>query len=185
MILLYLELLNDRRLEIISKSDGDEKFSFDEIWIVYYYKKNQMTVFDDFLYEGLKSLQILLQRALNDEIEITDENFVKGIGYEWNIISHKIANDELNTLDTTSTYELWSTTNEYANSVWLYNYKGDIYLEVSPQYKWNYSEPEDEGYTVFENFIGGYKYYDRIKIDRNRLLECQHTVNEILEHIRE
>jgi len=180
MILSKLEVIKDSIIEILN--ENDEIFLSDEIEIAYYNQEKKLVLYEDLLCEGIRSLQKITQKTLNGELEIEEKYFSKGIGYEWNIISNRIANGELDTIDITSPYTLWSTSNKYATVTWIYSFEGEIYFEVSPQYKWNYCEPEeDENFISFEEFIQNYQFYIKIKIDKDTFISWDEKANEILE----
>jgi len=186
MILSKLEVINGSNIEISSENENDEIFLFDEIEIAYCNQEKKLVLYEDFLCEGIRSLQKISQKALTGELEIDEKYFSKGMGYEWNIISNRIANDEWGTIDITSPYALWSTSNKYATATWIYSFKGEIYFEVSPQYKWNYSEPEeDENFIPFEEFVQNYQFYIKIKIDKENLISWnEKRANQILKKMK-
>ena len=99
---------------------------------------------------------------------IIDHKYVeKGIGYEWNIINNKIANDLCEKIDDTIVkYSIWSTTSKYCNETWMYNYNNKIYFEVSKNYRWNYDTPKgDDDFITFEQFKSSYKVYDIVELN--------------------
>lgn len=186
MILCKLRISEQKSIEILSQNENGDIFLFDEIKIIYHKEEENQVLFDDFLCEGMRALQNVSQKALSGELEIQEKYFEKGIGYEWNKISNRIANDEFDIVDITSPYALWSTPSGFSNSTWIYCFNGEIYLEISPQYKWNYCEPEEnELFMNFEDFKSSYQVYDRVKITREEMMLWNDMSNEIVSKMKE
>lgn len=109
---------------------------------------------NDFINEAVKQLYNLLTRAMNNELQLNKEFVDKGVGYYHNIYLH-----ELFTTDHTDIYNpaekiiVWSTPTEVGIETYIYNIDGEIYLEISPFYKWDSDYPDDENeYQTFEEY---------------------------------
>ena len=185
LTLTKLDVTDNRIIEILSENEGGNISPFDEIKVIYHLGVEQFILFNDFICEGITALQNILEKALSGELEIDEKYFERGIGYEWNKISNAIADGDFDIIDTTIKYSLWSTSDEYSTSTWMYSFNGDVYIEISPQYKWNYCDPdEDERYMPFQDFQLNYRTYDRVKVVRDQLTAWKMEVKKISKKIK-
>ena len=166
-ILEKMILSNNRYLKIISENDGKQNNFFDEIIIYYYINRKKTILFKDFLGQGIRALVNVTSKVMDNKLIIDHKYVEKGIGYEWNIINNKIANDLCEKIDDTIVkYSIWSTTSKYCNETWMYNYNNKIYFEVSKNYRWNYDTPKgDDDFITFEQFKSTYKVYDIVELN--------------------
>lgn len=100
--------------------------------------------------EGLSVFKKMLERALNDELEISLEIKNSSIGLWWNDYTHLYDDNEVKIEDLTEELWLWST--RYIQS-WLFSKKGKVYLEISPSYPWHFVEArEGEEFISYQEF---------------------------------
>jgi len=66
-------------------------------------------------------------------------------------------------------------------NTWIYNKDGNIYLEITPSYRWHFSEPEkDEDYVSYDEFIKKFKPLTIFEIDKERAREWLEVVSDLV-----
>ncbi len=101
---IYVEGLHKDHLEVF---DENEKiYAYDELIIKYINEEKEYILFKDFVITGFNLIASLFQKALANSLKINHLKFPKGIGYEWVVILHAIAEDEIEVEDRTSPYRL-------------------------------------------------------------------------------
>lgn len=173
-ILEKMILSNNRYLKILSDNNEEQNNFFDEIIIYYYIDRKKTILFKDFLGEGITALFNATSKVMKNKLRVEFKYIQKGIGYEWNIINNKIANNSCEEIDDNIIDSIWSTTNKYCNETWIYNCNNKIYFEVSKNYKWNYDTPnKEDDFITFEQFKSSYKPYDILELS----CECVEHLN--------
>lgn len=173
------EMENNRAIEFLLE-DPNEYGYFSDLTIEYHFENRKIQLFDDFVIEGIRTFKNLLQKCIDGEKALPVKYFEKGIGYQWNRIAYKIAEGDFSDEDAASSFLLWETISGIAT--WMYNYQGKIYLEISTQYKYNYSEP-DENFLSFETYLSNYEIVDRAELDLARIAMWYADINVILNNL--
>lgn len=134
-------------------------------------------LFNDSLLECINTLKRMLEKALNDELEI-DQGFNGiSIGRWWNDYTNSY-DEEIDKEDLAEKFWLWST--RYVQS-WLFNKNSKIYIEISLSYPWHFVDPlEGEDFISYEEFIDSFEPISIIEIspDQARMIieECNRLV---------
>ncbi|GIO84679.1 hypothetical protein J25TS5_16110 [Paenibacillus faecis] len=138
---------------------------------------------NDFINEAVKQLYNLLTRAMNNELQLNKEFVDKGVGYYHNIYLHELfTTDNKDIDDPAEKIIVWSTPTEVGIETYIYNIDGEIYLEISPFYKWDSDYPDDENeYQTFEEYINQHQTIDLIHIRRNVAVQWQKILRELIE----
>lgn len=180
--LVTLIIKNQRQFNF--KVDDVENYNdFSNLKVNYHFKNTEVELFDDFLIEGIRTFERVLQRCLNGKMILPQKYFERGIGYEWNIISNNIAEGDFSIENVNDPFLLWDANPNVGLATWMYNCKGQTYFEVSQEYKYNYSEP-DENFVPFQVFLENYEIVDRIAIDKEMLLQWYKEVKKILDSLK-
>lgn len=170
--LLNVKISNNNFITVLSENKDNDLFMFDEITIKYINGKNSIILFKDFLCEGIRSFYNVLSKSLEGNLQLDKQLHEKGVGYFWNNYCNmlRVSTD---VEDVTSKYHLWSTTSQYSNETWMYNIGSNIYIEVSPTYKWFYdSDSNEDDYVTFGEFMDNYKIHDRVLINTRSIETC-------------
>lgn len=175
---MVLKPKDDRRIEF-QVSDLREYDFFSNLKVNYYFKSKKVELFNDFLGEGIKIFSVLIKRCLDDEIPLEKRYFEKGIGYEWNIAINKIAEGNFDVDSINDPFLLWDADPKAGLATWMYNFEGKAYLEISPEYRYNYSEP-DSKFITFTEFLTDYDIVDRIELDKKTLRYWYSEIYSIL-----
>lgn len=138
---------------------------------------------NDFINEAVKQLYNLLTRAMNNELQLNKEFVDKGVGYYHNIYLHELfTTDNKDIDDPAEKIIVWSTPTEVGIETYIYNIDGEIYLEISPFYKWDSDYPDDENeYQTFEEYINQHQMIDLIHIRREVAVQWQKILHELIE----
>ncbi|MCA1294988.1 hypothetical protein LBW89_18405 [Paenibacillus sp. alder61] len=138
---------------------------------------------NDFINEAVKQLYNLLTRAMNNELQLNKEFVDKGVGYYHNIYLHELfTTDNRDIYDPAEKIIVWSTPTEVGIETYIYNIDGEIYLEISPFYKWDSDYPDDEDeYQTFEEYINQHQMIDLIHIRRDVAVQWQKILHELIE----
>lgn len=75
-------------------------------------------------------------------------------------------------------YNVWSTNNL---ETWLYNKKGEIYIQVTPVYRWHYDAPKsNDKFSCYSQFVKEYKIIYKAKIERDNAIQWLNKCKEII-----
>ncbi|OTN87644.1 hypothetical protein A5819_000090 [Enterococcus sp. 7E2_DIV0204] len=155
---------------------------FSEVEIYYTNLELQLLLFKDYLGEGIKTLQTILQKTLNQELYINEKLLLNGLGYEYMIYLKNISDDNFTVEDNTAQYLLWETVTSYdkSNCSWLYNKNDAVIFEVTPLYKYFYEENVE--INSFDTFLEKYESYavEFLTID-----QCKKWLNKLNYLIKE
>lgn len=136
----------------IENNDNVELFIENSICTVRF--RNHI-LFNDSSLECIKILKRMLEKALNNELEISSEFDDVSIGKWWNDYTDSYVDDEIETEDLAQRFWLWST--RYVQT-WLFNRNSKIYLEISLSYPWHFVEPrENEDFISYHEFIRSFQ----------------------------
>lgn len=136
---------------------------------------------------ALESFKDLLEESMGScEINKSINN---NIGFLWNEwLQEKVNNFfEIITLDGVNRwvgehYLLWESRSKLAT--WLYYKNGFICLEITPVYKWHYTQPErGEIFIPYNEWIKSYKPIIAIKIDKEIAKDLLVQAKSILQEI--
>ncbi|WP_086312358.1 hypothetical protein A5821_000101 [Enterococcus sp. 7F3_DIV0205] len=164
--------------------ENGKVYAYDELIIKYINGEDEYILFKDFVVTGFNLIESLFQKALANSLKIDHSKFPKGIGYEWVVISHAIAEEEIELEDITSPYRLWTTPSYLARSTWIYNDGEKSYIEISPEYRWDYNDPEEgECFESFDSFVERYDCLENIEIDKEILEEILNEIEEVAKKI--
>ncbi|MBL1229826.1 hypothetical protein IW492_11345 [Enterococcus sp. BWB1-3] len=135
-------------LEINPDSTNDDEstplYYFDWCDIYLVANKTKYLVFNDYLIEGIKSFYNTLKLVEANNYPILEEHFELGEGY--------YINEEYNLeLELSTKFPMWGSRVNDTNEAWIYNYKNEIYLEMSPIYPYHYLEIP-EGHETYKEF---------------------------------
>lgn len=143
-----------------------------------------MLLFDDFLTEGVKTFIAVLQMCINGERSLPREFFEKGIGYEWTKECHKIAEENFNEVDVASNFLMWETVQDPILATCIYNFEGKTYLEIAPEYKFHFIDPEpDEVFISYESFLSNYEIIDRTELDPLTITQWYSEASAIINNL--
>ncbi|MBO0469687.1 hypothetical protein JZO66_03950 [Enterococcus sp. DIV0242_7C1] len=175
----------EKKLELIFTKTEEKVYAYNEVIVKYIDNNNEYLLFKDFAIETFRILVNQFENALKNEIIVSKKNFQKGIGYEWVIYSHEVAEGNFDIENLTDKFSLWSTPAREGYASWLYNSDEKICLEVSPYYLWDYDElKENESFQSFEDFIIMYSKIDCIEIARETAIQIlddgKHILNSIV-----
>ncbi|MGX7184080.1 hypothetical protein [Enterococcus pallens] len=173
------EITSDRAIEFLLEDPQNYGY-FSQLRIEYYFENKKIKLFDDFVIEGIRTFKNVLQKCLNGEKNLPSNYFEKGIGYRWNKTAYQIAEGDFSDDDATSSFLMWETVSGMAT--WIYTYKGKTYLEISPQYQYNYSEP-DKDFVPFETYMANYEMVDRIELAIETIDAWYNDVSAILKKL--
>lgn len=141
---------------------------YDDLIIKYTKNQKKWILYHDFMIEGFRVIQRKFPQLLTDSLELDSMLFNQGIGYRWNQISHEIAEGNFDVENSTGSFMLWSMNAREGVASWVYNLNGEIFLEITPYYPWNYDEPDDEDdYITFQQFQKEYRKIDCIRLTKN------------------
>lgn len=181
---IELEFSKSQAIQIYLPCEREKINSFVNVSIKYKKDNIDYDLFiNDFISEAIKSLNSLLNKALNSELQIKSEYVERGIGYYHNIYSHELwTTDKLDIDDPAENFLIWSTPSHVGIETYIYNIQDEIYIEISPIYKWNSDYPDDEReYETFEDFISQHQIIGIININREVALQWQKKCFEVLE----
>ncbi len=81
-------------------------------------------------------------------------------------------------------YLIWESLDQY--DTWIYNKNNEIFLEITPIYKWHYKDPEkeDKDYLTYEDFKKIYKPTLITKIEKETAKQWINEIDELIEIIK-
>lgn len=183
--MVEFRISDNRSIKIYLPCKKEELKWFTEISIKYQKKDIEIDIYyNDFVCEAMETLLNLLDKAIEGKLEIEKEFVEKGIGFYYNIYTNKLrTSGNLDVEDPAGKFSMWSTPTHIGFGTYMYNKKNEIYIEISPYYKWHTGCPEDEteSYVTFEQFLSGYKAVDIMKIDKDTAVLWKNECQEILD----
>lgn len=185
-VIANLKIKNKRRIEfLISNLDDLEEYGyFTDLKIDYYFKNTYVQLFDDFLTEGVKAFIAVLEKCIDGDMNISRGYFEKGIGYEWNKECHEISVGNTEGEDVTGRFLMWEANPKIGIATWMYNYREKTYLEISPEYKYHFADPEpNEEFVSFESFLSSYEMIDRIVLDQETIAQWHDEANTVMTNL--
>ncbi|MFC4652191.1 hypothetical protein ACFO26_04655 [Lactococcus nasutitermitis] len=164
MINIFKLYLNDHReidVNIENEEVKDENLYYFSRCLIYFInEENKILIYDDFLTEALTSLVNSLTLVRDNKQVISEKNYMKGAAYNFNLALNIEQDFELD--------DVWSTIQEDNQSLWIYNYKNETYLEIGKIYHYHFLElPENE--MTYEDFMRDYKFTVRILLTKEMI----------------
>ncbi|MDU5337313.1 hypothetical protein [Enterococcus sp.] len=185
-VLATFPMKNNRRIEFLISgiAELEEYGHFTDLKIMYYFDGKKLQLFDDFLTEGVKSFITVLQMCVDGEMSLPQEFFEEGIGYEWTKECHKIAEENFDEVDVASNFFMWETVQDPMLVTCIYNFKGNTYLEIAPEYKFHFIdlEPYEESIS-YESFLANYEIIDRIELDMATITQWHSEASAIINNL--
>ncbi|AQY51490.1 hypothetical protein PWEIH_14961 [Listeria weihenstephanensis FSL R9-0317] len=178
---LYLSVNDQDRLELHIPSTEIDIHRYDEIKILLKALHDTFTLYsEDFIIEAIVALKNLLEKVLNNELEVPDSLSKLEIG--------RLSNDSYQDIEDDLIYEdanwigtkfnVWSTNNL---ETWLYNKKGEIYIQVTPVYRWHFAKPKsNDKFSCYSQFVKEYKIIYKAKIERDNAIQWLNKCKEII-----
>ncbi len=124
---------------------------------------------DDTTNEVITVLHSFLTRALRGDLELPDNvDFSRGAGFCWNEWAHNLPEQGDYEPDYSEDFWVWSTKD---TSTWLYRIRDEVFLEISPLYRWHFEEPQQGNELSYADFKSGFKEIVRVAISREILLK--------------
>lgn len=175
---------NQDRIELCMPSREVDIRRYDEIEILLNVLQDTYKLYsDDFIIEAIVALNNLLEKVIDNKLGMPDSLPELEIG--------KLSNDSYQDLDDGLVYEegnwigtkynVWSS-NYY--ETWLYNKNGEIYLQVTPVYKWHFSEAKSkDNFSSYSQFVKEYKIIYKTKIERDNAIQWLNKCKEIIKII--
>jgi hypothetical protein len=163
----------------------EETHRFDDIDVLFSDQEKAFSLFEnEHISEAVRSLNNALNLALEGKIKFpADLNPDKGI-YYYSMISMNdfYKNNNTGSVDPASKVAwIWSGTKNNQPQTFIYTIDADIFLEISPNYKWLNAEPQEgDGFIPFEEFLKSYRMLYRFKLDTPTILEWQKTCENVL-----
>ncbi|MBA3537478.1 MAG: hypothetical protein H0T84_12880 [Tatlockia sp.] len=131
---------------------------------------------------AMEYLNFLLNQAIKQKLQV-HPSIVKNLGYLANEYFNESPNEKLVLTENNQTwigmnYSLWSPREV---GTWIYNRDAEIFLEVTPLYRWHFSDPEEgENFITYEEFLKNYKLYLLFKLSKEVALEWLNKTEELL-----
>ena len=159
-------------------------YLFDEVTIAYHQNRKKYILYTkNFWIAFLDTFAYLMPRVLNNQWQLHPSiNF--DIGFLWSEYSEN--RNKYNFVEApleNSTYwvgldNLFLVSQQYGT--WLYNKNNDIYLEITPCYKWHHIKPKkNENYITYNQFIKNYQPIAVIQLDRKIAQKWLKTINRL------
>lgn len=163
--ILNFNLTNQETISFESKYTLETLLCCDEIYV--YFNADEVFLLNIDCSHELITLKDMLISALRNQL-LLHNSITKDIGYLSNQEYHGDPNLELifNAKEGQEfwvgrRYNLWETPGDVTPSLatWLYNNeKGEIILEITPNYPWHFSDPTpEENFIPYEQWIKDYK----------------------------
>jgi hypothetical protein len=178
---VYLKINSSAFLKIEIPMLDNHLYAFDEIKIfLCEANKEPRLVFENSLFLAFEPLTNLLSQAIKKAAYL-DSSLHEDIGYLWNQELHKanlIEHPESNYWSGENNL-LWSAD---GIAVWLYNQNDIIVLEITPVYKWHFTEPEPTkpDYETYERFMKTYKPINRFELDNKTAQQWLKQVEHLM-----
>ncbi len=139
---------------------------FDEGSVYFYLdsSRKNLLLLKDILQEVFVPLCKMLKKGLNTEIPLPSNIQIGDLGLYYN--EYLSEEDIPGTENFYGNFLLWSGINI---QTWLYNVNDQIYIEISPSYKWHFNEPEkDEKFVSYKDFKKKYKPVAVLEISKEK-----------------
>jgi len=150
-------------------ADGDHLYRYDPIEIIFKDKNTTFIISEhDHLMPSTEDLFYNLKDAIKNKLVLL-KSIKADLGYLWNqdlnyrnIVPPEKRKNEKRWKGTR--YLMWES-NEF--DTWMFSQNNSIYLEITPAYPWQFSEPEkSEKFIPFDEWIKNYKPLALIEIDK-------------------
>jgi len=191
--LITLPLAKNKWLEVKRLYDEQEIYAFEEIKITFFVDNKEYIVYEnDFIGHGILMFKGILAWTIDGKFELDKSIVGKKIGLLSNDYTYNMGDETkdkkagllMKKSDTGTLrwigeeYMLWSSNRGY--TTWMYNEAGKIIMEITPDYKWHFADPEeDEDFISYEEFRINYKTYFKTVIPREVALDWLERCKEI------
>ncbi|WP_433944568.1 hypothetical protein [Paenibacillus sp. SN-8-1] len=139
---------------------------------------------DEIAFGAIETFGVMLNKAIQGELQLAPEYQLLGAGYHWNILTHQIPDCGPFDENPLEKFWLWSTPSSNGIQTWMYNINGNICIELSPNYSWHFTEPKvNDEYHSFESFIKNFSIVKRFSINVVKARLWHNKYEEILESI--
>ncbi len=181
--ILQFEINDVEKINFYVYEDIDDLIFYNsEIKIIFKDDKKEIILFDDYITEGIGTLNNLLICLLNNKMKIEERFINNGLGCYFNKELHKTVTEDHCEEDPSLAYSLW---NAKGWGTWAYNLDEKICFEISPVYKWHFCEStNDSEYIPFDKYIDSYKIHKNFIIDKKKAQEWQEKCEKILANIK-
>jgi len=168
---LRLDIASSKYLTLEFFGKIKDLYLFDEITITYHENRKKYVLYTkDFVIESLRTLEKMLMAAIDKQIAIHD-SIKHDLGYLWseyleNKTEYNFVEKPLeNSTCWVGLDNLLLSSRQY--ETWLYNKNDNIYLEITPCYKWHHIKPKkNEKHISYNEFIKNYKPIAIVEIDK-------------------
>jgi hypothetical protein len=164
-------------------------YLLDWITIAYYKGKKKYLLYNFWWVLGeIPTFECLLMRAINNQLTL-HESITQDIGFLWNeYLKDKkgynfveISEEESGEVSTFWVGQRHHLFGSKKWTTWFYNKSGDIYLEITPCYRWHYLKPKkNEKFVRYKDFIKKYKPLVIIKLDKKVAQKWLKIVSKLL-----
>lgn len=179
-------------IEILIPSKEKDLYRYDEIKIILRTSKNKYVLYSNECIDALQDLDYCLTDILNGRLQL--HKSIYNIGYQCNEDYHSITEDSLSNLIYVmhkgvrrwvgERYMVWSTTQRYSQTTWLYVKDKQIILEVTPDYKWHFDEPKkNEKFIEYSEFMKNYQNFYKVVLDKETIVAWHRKCRELLQII--
>jgi hypothetical protein len=191
--IVYFRLNGQEYIEIKLPKKKEGLFRFDEVIITFNdFSGHRYTIYgSDFIIGALLRFEGRLSKVLNCSLEldssIDPRSLSQDIGYLWNedLQGKHYLVTEIGSNGTKRwiglRYLVWSTpgSTDPTLSTWLYNWKGKIYLEITPNYRYR----KGKKHISYSEFIKNYRPLIMREIGREIAQEWLSKIDELLKII--
>lgn len=140
---------------------------------------------DDVAFGAIETFRVMLEKAIEGELNLSSVFRALGVGYHWNVLTHQEPDDGPFNQNPLEKFWLWSTPRSNGIQTWMYCIKNNIIIECSPNYSWHFIEPKDDNeYYSFEDFINSFAIVKKINIDVNQAKLWLSICHEILNSMK-
>jgi len=183
IIILKISETQSFEIHLLDKLKNIDKFDWGEI---FYVDNDIKILLENYAYSSyyFNKLKNYLNYKNNIKSFPKGKDINRGICYYYNIHEKELFDIEenlsnfLSNLDI-SEYWLYSTSGEV--QTFIYTIDNQIYIEISPSYKWLHREPEEgEKFISFDEFIDSYQIIVRFELNENIIEEWIKTCNNII-----
>lgn len=190
---IILKINNESYFKV--KPENKYWCKFDDIIIFFHYKKKKYLALKyECLFSGINDLKGLLELALDNKLQL-HKSINSDIGYLWNEYLQGNKDDLFFKMNDDGTkewigkdYLLWCPSQ--GENTWIFNKDNRIFLEVTPGYKWHFSDIEEakkneKDYITYDEFIKNYKAIAIVEIDKEVARKLLIQLDDFLKHIEE
>lgn len=153
---------------------------FDEVTVVYEGPQSKYVLSVDIIQEVLCALVGVFKGTLKNKLNLP-KNIKKGdFGKIFNNDTYT-EDDDTETREREDIFSKYWLFSRHKIQTWIYSYKDEVYIEISPSYEWLFTEPpKDKNYISFDEFMISYKPHVLFYIDKKTILEWKEKCLELI-----